>query len=486
MSDSGKLFYIKFKIGPKDDQISGYFLSEDRDRVQKWEAELHAEEEHGRDTDGEPIEGFRSIARDFPKSIEAFRRTVPFIMQLLPQLLRHVDDQTIRGYAKERGNLLEKNGFETYELSMDHMAELVRRIDSSGPIGQGIQNLPSMFLVGLISAYDGFLGQLIRAMFIVQPGLLSSSERNISFRDLVEIGSVEEARERIIEREIEAVLRSNHADQIAWLESRLKTPLTKDLAIWPDFIELCERRNLLTHTGGVISGQYLSVCRAHGCDMGAYKIGQRLNVEARYYRRAVSIILEMGMKLIQVVWRKIVPEDIETADKELNYFAYELIVKRMYALAATMLKFGLFEMKKHGTEAIRRQMVVNYANAEKLGGNKENAIEILDQEDWTASTDLFKICVAAVKDDFDTVISMMKGLIDTKVLTLRELRTWPVFETARSNAEFIDAFEREFGEKLLQEKEGASLVNQDTIDGDLELENETSSAVSVETDPTLH
>jgi hypothetical protein len=149
-------------------------------------------------------------------------------------------------------------------------------------------------------------------------------------------------------------MRQSHADQIKWLSTKLGIPLTKDPKIWPDFIELCERRNLLTHTGGVVSTQYMTVCKEHGVPLDNVSVGQKLDVTRQYYAGAVQTILEFGTKLTQVVWRKLVPTEINTADRELNEFAYRLIVRRRYAAAATMLRFGLYEMKKHGLDLVRK------------------------------------------------------------------------------------------------------------------------------------
>ena len=241
--------------------------------------------------------------------------------------------------------------------------------------------------MGMVSAYDSFLSQLIRCMFVAKPEMLSSSERNISFKDLMEIGSVEEARQRMIEKEVESVIRDSHAQQIDWLEKKLGTPLRKDLKIWPEFIEICERRNLLSHTDGAVSSQYLAVCREHGVDVGGLSVGDNVKITAKYYRRAVTVMLEFGTKLAQVIWRKLLPAEIDKADQQLNGLAYGLITKRRYIEARTFLRFGLFEMKKHGEDATRKSMVVNLANAEKLGGNKEAAEQILVNEDWSAATD---------------------------------------------------------------------------------------------------
>ena len=61
-------------------------------------------------------------------------------------------------------------------------------------------------------------------MFVAKPEMPSSSERNISFKDLMEIGSVEEARQRMIEKEVKSVIRDSHAQQIDWLEEAWHAP----------------------------------------------------------------------------------------------------------------------------------------------------------------------------------------------------------------------------------------------------------------------
>lgn len=260
--------------------------------------------------------------------------------------------------------------------------------------------------------------------------------------------------------------------------------LTKNLDIWPDFIELCERRNLFTHTGGVISDQYIKVCRQHGCIVEGQTPGQTLQVDRKYYDHAVEVVLEFGAKLVQVIWRKLLPEDINAANSKLNRFCYNLITRRKYKLAAKLLRFGLVEMKNHGTEKIRKMMVVNYANAEKLSGNAEASEKILDKEDWTAATDDFKICVAAVRDDLDTVIMLMPRVVSAELMKIEAFREWPVFERTRAQSKFIEAFERGFGQKLLAEREGVK-SRDNTMDSGIEPGGEDNVAMDTLGD-TIH
>ena len=98
-------------------------------------------------------------------------------------------------------------------------------------------------------------------------------------------------------------------------------------------------------------------------------------------------------------------------------------------------------------------MVVNLANAEKLRGNKDEAEKILQSEDWSAATDAFLVCVAAVRDDVQTVIRLMKPAVTAGHLKIADFQDWPVFEKVRSDQVFVDTFEREFNQRIVEDLE---------------------------------
>jgi hypothetical protein len=112
------------------------------------------------------------------------------------------------------------------------------------------------------------------------------------------------------------------------------------------------------------------------------------------------------LKLIQVIWRKIVPGETAQASASLNDRAYEIIVHRRFELAITMLQFGL-GLKNTIPENVRRMMIVNLANAYKLSGDVDKARLTLDGHDWSAASTEFQICIAAVKHQVDEVCSLL-------------------------------------------------------------------------------
>jgi hypothetical protein len=453
MEDGKKHLYVKFKMDSKLKIMEQMIISESRSTVDDWKAEEANIVEPESDDKDDDLEYFQKVAKDFESSINKFEQTASFIMFHLPLTLSIVDDRTLRQFISKHGERLESGDFELYSVDLSHISLLIQRLKASNAVASGVNAIPGLFIIGLVSAYDVFLSNLIRCIFLVRPELLSSSERNISFKDLIEIGSVEAARERIIEKAVESVLRDSHSQQIDWLEKALDIPLRKDLKIWPDFIELCERRNLLSHTDGVVSTQYLAVCKQHGVDIAEAVLGNRLEITAKYYEKAVYVMLEFGIKLTQVIWRKLSPEEIKKADVELNEISYRLILRRRHDEASTLLRFGLFEMKKHGDEATRKRMIVNLANAEKLRGNNDEAEKILSSEDWSAVTDGFLVCVAAVRDDVQTVIRLMKPAVAAGHLKIDNFQDWPVFEKVRSDPAFVEPFEREFNRRIVEDLE---------------------------------
>jgi hypothetical protein len=135
-------------------------------------------------------------------------------------------------------------------------------------------------------------------------------------------------------------------------------------------------------------------------------------------------------------------------------------------------------MKKHGAEALRLMMVVNYSNSEKMRGNQKRACEILDAEDWSAAAPKYKICVAAVRGDLDTTLSLMQSAKDA--VGESGFRDWPVFEPLRTEPRFITAFEQLYGVRLFTDKQSSKIetpvsqadadeeVNRDKSENDLD------------------
>ena len=382
--------------------------------------------------------------------LDSLGGTLPPLMAAMDAIIAN-EREELENYEKEHAMSVEEKGdSRTVTLTSETFAPYKRLMKRVQTASRATVLLPEIFVVALVSQYDAFLGGLVRALMKGRPEIVNATGRAIPFAQLVAFESVEAARDAIINEEVEALLRKSHPDQFSWLESTLGLKLREGLRQWPDFVELTERRNLFVHARGVVSRQYLDVCRRHQVhisnEMGLRK---RLHVSPDYFIRAHGCVLEIGVMLGQVLWRKMFSDCLLDADKHLNGVCYELLVERRYDSAITLLDFATCTLKKFGSEEYRRMMVVNRAQAYKWRGESVKCKNIMESEDWSASQDSFKLADAVLKDDVGASAETMRRLGATHdVVTKESYRDWPLFREIRKQDLFRETYEGVFGEPL--------------------------------------
>ena len=299
----------------------------------------------------------------------------------------------------------------------------------------------------LISQYDAYIGRLLRTAFVRKPEILSSSDRKLSFEALNQFESIEAAREFILEKEVESVLRSSHADQFKWIEKSFDLVLTKDLASWPSFVEIAERRNLFVHTDGVISSQYIAVCKAHKHPLDkSTKEGERLQVSQEYFKSAHHCIFEIGVKLGHVQWRKLLPEERDDADQNLIALTYELIDNGDFDLAIRILDFACTDFKKFANEGNQLALIVNRAQAYKWKGDNDRCKKLMRAVDWSAKGDQFKLAEATLAEDWSKAAKIMNRIGKGGAIDEVSYRDWPLFRDFRKTEQFLSEYADIFGE----------------------------------------
>jgi len=326
--------------------------------------------------------------------------------------------------------------------------------------------VPASFLASFISQYDAFLGHLIKALFDIIPDVLNSSERNLSYSQLAEFESISEARAHIVEKEIETVLRKSHSEQFEWLEKKFELPLRKDLALWPLFIEVTERRNLFVHTRGIVSSQYIKICKQHGVKLSDdIKVGGELDASLAYMEEAYECLFDIGVQLAHVLWRKKDAKTRVLADESLNSIAYELLLDEKYSLAIKVLDFAVNTVKKFSSEQIRRMIVVNRALAYKWSENEKTAAKIIHAEDWTATSDNFRLAEAVILEEYTQADILVEKIGNKGSVTANNYREWPLFIKYRKREEFKKVFNKVFGEDISEMEQPVSEVLQtDALD----------------------
>ncbi len=369
---------------------------------------------------------------------------------LLFSMMREQKHKELKVFAEMHGSdLSEESGTLRFSIPADKITDY-RRLNYSITSLQSSQRLmPRNLLVALVCTYDAFLGNLIRFILEVKPGILDSSEKQLSFSELQQFGSIDAAREFILEKEIEGVLRKSHIDHFKWLENTLGTPFNKGLESWPDFVELTERRNLFVHTDGLVSSQYLKICKEHKCRLKEnLPVGARLGVSKSYFDSSYYTLYEIGIKLAHVIWRKLFKdkEELKSIDDNLCQVTFSLIEKRDYPIVIRVLEFFTQSNMPHHEEVSKRTMLINLAQAYKWNNQVDKCNALLDAHDWSALHHKFGLAVAVLREEWAEVFALMRRLKGDPEFKKAAYKDWPLFKQLRKAEDFPAVYEQCYGE----------------------------------------
>jgi len=330
---------------------------------------------------------------------------------------------------------------------LDSLQKLIRLRFSKAP-----QMLQSSLFLGMFSVYDIFTGQLLTAIYEKRPELFNRVNRAIPVSEILQHESFDGLRSLILQNEIESFRRKSYVEQFEELESTFGLNLRR-FDQWPQFVECGQRRNLLTHCGGIVSEQYLSVCRKQGCALAAdITVGCELKLDGNYFLSSCELIMKVGLELGQTLWRKVFPEELETADQHLIHVIYEDCLRMERWDRARV--FGEFSVKqpKFSSDVNRKIFIVNYAIGLKFGGEPEKAKEVLSEVDWSSAAADFKLAEAVLLDRFDSAADIMKRIGKKgEFVNERSYHEWPVFHEFRKSTQFLDAYEQVYGHAFVIE-----------------------------------
>ncbi|WP_313629787.1 hypothetical protein [Pseudomonas sp.] len=416
----------------------------------------------------------------FIRQISSRKRVLPTFAHACRTITDRTEkdlDKLIESHAKDK-TYDEQGRLETYVVEegfAKRHAILQRAFDDFAIFSV---SLPKMAVVSVVSLFDAFLSRTLRNVYKAKPEILNSCTRQITFTELMQFGSIENAREFIIDKEIETLLRDSHIAQFEWLSKRLDVKLT-NLPSWKDFVELTERRNLLVHADGRASAHYIDTCKKYEIKVDPTTIpGTRLNITPEYYRNACNCVAEIGLKLVQVLWRKLLPSELEDAEGSYIEICYDLLIQHDYKLAEKMLSLTTEKAFKKVNAESSLYMTINLAISFKGQEKLKELNKLLDTIDFSPLSSKFKLASLVLTDKYDDAADLMRKIGNSEEVSEVNYTEWPLFRWFRKTDQFKSAFKDIYGRDFVIVKGTLSLDEMD--DSDLvevaEMEEESESA----------
>lgn len=411
---------------------------------------------------------FEDLLKNWVTEISALRETMSLAQILNIELLEDKNKE-MKEFITSKCKILEKKSESdfTYEIpdSVYTIHASKKKVINNFTVACSI--FPRMFIVTLLCQYDALIGSLVTLVLDNKPEILNGSERTFTFQQISSFNSIEDAKNALIAKEVESLLRKSHDDQLKWFENKLGITLHSDEKLIKNFIEITERRNLYTHNNGIVNESYLSNCEHYKISTDA-KIGDILEVTPDYFNNASNCLLEIGIKLTVIIWRTILVSEKERSEIVTNQIAYGFISDGRYDFALKILDFCLSCFKTFVSASNKLMINMNKAQCLLWMKQEENAKKLLDAQDWSLCTPQFIVCKKVLERKFDEAVEILRNQ-DTQ-LDQKDLLSWPIFRELREQKIFKDYCNEKYPNTI---KEYSEEVPNNLVEAEEQLKKES-------------
>lgn len=386
------------------------------------------------------------IIQSFAQDLSSLQETLPLSMISI-DLIQIISKEIFTTYTKPFSKMDKVSATRYLEsLGEEYLTKLVESFQRKAKAETAQKLVARSFIVSLVSLYDAFVGSLVRSVYLRKPDLLSGSERQITFSELMSFGNIDLAVEHIIDKEIETLLRKSHVEQFSWMASKFSTKLEDNSDHWRRFIEVTQRRNLFVHANGRVSQQYLDVCLRNLCfTANSVNRNDQLDADFDYFDTAYESFLIISIKLAHSLWRKLLPLEIVEADGNLIDIGMTLLNEQKFSTANLVFKFA-GDLPRFSSEKTRLTIAINLAQSYKWMGDEKMCTATLNKIDWSASEDIFKLCHSVLLENYSEATKIMTKIGAFSSPTKAQYKTWPVFRKFRTSSEFTICYNAIFGE----------------------------------------
>ena len=412
------------------------------------------------DTIVEPNKKLLYISNRYLNDIECINEMIVTVLPILKEK-DEVRTQQVKEALKILNNSLKRvknsqqneksknNTFKLPELNYDSLISNIVKLSRAD------QLFRKQCIVSFISRFDEFIGGFLEIMFKKNPDwLIKSNEKTITYKELIDLDSIEKAIEGVIIKEVDNILRLSHKNQIDEIDQKLKLGINDSCKHLINFYEVTERRNLFVHTGGVVSNSYINNCKRMGITLPEdLEMGKYLQADDSYLSQAFQVCFELGLKISQSGYRRLFPDFLEEADKGLNHLAIRFLNNGDFELAKLICDYDINLPAKFRSSdgEMYYYALINRAIAIKFLG--EDFEQGLKEICWDAFHPKYKICLHVLRDEFDEAAILMKNEDVIEKITKIGFRTWPVFREFRGSTQFVQAYKEIFKEDFIVDPE---------------------------------
>lgn len=398
-----------------------------------------------------------SAINNFLSQIDGHRNSYPVLINSLISNSK-IKIKALNKFLKENGLDKElENDDDTISIPPELHTDFMENVKNTASAQFALRNMPRSVVVAMVSSYDALVGNLIRIIYKAQERSLHALNIEIPISEILGFSDIEDIKSYVVEKQVETVLRKSHEEQLEWLEKKIHVRTLRDFDHLKDFVEVMERRNLFVHSEGKVSRQYIDQCKNAGYSVSV-SFGDTLTADYAYIKKCYDIIAETGIKVSQIVWRKL-ELGLDDCDDSLQDITFNYLCRRQYELANNLLLFAMLPVVKHRDSEYEWVFRVNLALSYYLAGNKEKSNEIVKDKDWSALKSNYRLAAAVLLEDYERACQIMREIgVDNNYKIYYQ--QWPLFREFRKTDSFQKEYEAIYKEPFSYQEQSGFKWNQ--------------------------
>lgn len=306
-------------------------------------------------------------------------------------------------------------------------------------------------LSALIAEFDYLVMRLLAGVVHDCPEILIADDEALNVGYLRNGGTFLSWQQEQVEKRVSQKLRESHDEIVKWiLKDLAKLSDLSEVSKSPfyiDFLEICQRRHLFIHNGGVVNKTYLERCKAAGVKVDSLPVeGALLHVDGDYVRSAAARVYLVGAFVISIVVQRVYPQYSDISYRSLLSASHDFLLADMTKMAERIIDFAEKRSVKFDND-LKLKFAVNRALAKLFEPNvdrekqTENAKKVLLKYDWSVTTPKFELALACIRRDFTNIIDLAKKA-SASGLGYQDASHFCVFREAREIEGFMDCFPR--------------------------------------------
>ena len=397
---------------------------------------------------------FATFLHQFSKNIKAFYHLSAITPVIRYDMSDGFLDKRLFAYARKELTLVEDSKtLKIFGVRPEQYSETRKRSHEVGEFMEGARQMPSLCLMGLVARYDAQISSFVRLLLRDRPEAIGSRQSEFDLKTVLNFENIEDLKDFFIDQEIYKLMHSSHHDQIVFIEETFHISIRDKLEDYPKFMEVFERRNLVAHGEGAVNTRYDARCKQHKVSADhRLEVGSKINLTAKYLFSATDLIYKVGFIIIWSLWMKRHKDEAELAYGVVLETTFDLILEGRFALVSSILDYVLSIKFKGIDDVGLRMLSVNKSICDKRL-KKKDWRDAIEQFNWGACTSNFKICIAAIDEDIDTVCGLMEEVSSSALpqnmrIGSSDFRTWPAFHWVRDQSKFMEQFKHVFDEEL--------------------------------------